>query len=113
MAKGKTSLRDTMKLTKKVPIKKTEITEIDIERTEKKVSKIINPRHNDIEKPESLEKMIELSEKLSEEFRYVRVDWYDVDGTLFFGELTFHHDSGNTPILPEEWDEKLGAKLIL
>jgi len=40
MAKGKTNLRDTMKLTKKVPIKKTEITEIDIERTEKKVSKI-------------------------------------------------------------------------
>lgn len=40
MAKGKTSLRDTMKLTKKVPIKKTAITETDIEATEKQVSKI-------------------------------------------------------------------------
>lgn len=40
MAKGKTSLRDTLKLTKKVPVPKTEITEVDVVQTEKKVSKI-------------------------------------------------------------------------
>jgi hypothetical protein len=72
-----------------------------------------NHINKDVEKPKTLEKMIELSEKLSADFRYVRVDWYDVDGILYFGELTFHHDSGNTPILPEEWDKKLGDKLIL
>jgi hypothetical protein len=72
-----------------------------------------NIRNIDVKKPETLEKMIELSEKLSEDFRYVRVDWYDVDGILYFGELTFHHDSGNTPILPKEWDKKLGDRLKL
>jgi len=79
----------------------------------KKEDKKFNPNNNDVEKPKTLDKMIELSEKLSEDFRYIRVDWYDVDGVLYFGELTFHHDSGNTPILPEEWDKKLGDKLIL
>jgi hypothetical protein len=57
--------------------------------------------------------MIELSEILSQPFNYVRVDWYDLDGQLFFGELTFHHDSGNRPITPIEWDLKLGEKLKL
>lgn len=79
----------------------------------KEGGKLTDPRESDVEKPETLEKMIELSEKLSEDFRYVRVDWYDVDGTLYFGELTFHHDGGNRPILPEEWDKKLGDRLKL
>ncbi len=37
----------------------------------------------------------------------------NVDGVLFFGELTFHHDGGNQPILPKEWDKKLGMELNL
>lgn len=67
----------------------------------------------DIEKPKTLDLMIQLSETLSQPFRYVRVDWYDLDGQLFFGELTFHHDGGNRPIEPIEWDYKLGKKLKL
>ncbi len=55
--------------------------------------------------------MIRLSEILSVPFDNVRVDWYDVDGKLYFGELTFHHDGGTKPILPEEWDFKLGDEL--
>ena len=57
--------------------------------------------------------MIELSEILSNPFYYVRVDWYDINDSLFFGELTFHHDGGNQPILPSIWDEKLGKELKL
>lgn len=72
-----------------------------------------DPSEDDVEKPKSLDEMIRLSEILSNPFRYVRVDWYDVDGTLFFGELTFHHDGGNQSILPKIWDEKLGAELRL
>ncbi|WP_299164486.1 ATP-grasp fold amidoligase family protein [uncultured Eudoraea sp.] len=75
--------------------------------------KFTDPSEIDIEKPKSLEDMIKLSEILAESFLYVRVDWYDVDDTLYFGELTFHHDSGFQPILPKIWDEKLGKELIL
>ncbi len=67
----------------------------------------------DVKKPETLKQMIVLSEKLASEFCYVRVDWYDLDGALYFGELTFHQDGGNRPITPEKWDKVLGDKLIL
>lgn len=72
-----------------------------------------DPSQSDVEKPVTLDKMIKLSQILAEPFSYVRVDWYDVDSILYFGELTFHHDGGNRPIEPKEWDLKLGEKLIL
>lgn len=75
--------------------------------------KFTEPMDSDIERPKVLEEMISLSEKLSSPFTYVRVDWYDLDGKLFFGELTFHHDGGNRPIEPKEWDIKLGEMLDL
>jgi hypothetical protein len=66
-----------------------------------------------VPRPKTLEKMISLSEIISTHFDYVRVDWYDVDSKLYFGEVTFHHDGGNKPILPEKWDLILGSELIL
>jgi hypothetical protein len=78
-----------------------------------KNGKEIQSSENDLDKPINLAQMIELSETLSKPFSYVRVDWYDLDNQLFFGELTFHHDSGNRPITPVEWDLKLGKKLKL
>jgi hypothetical protein len=75
--------------------------------------KFTDPSIEDVERPKTLEKMIELSEKIAKDFIYVRVDWYDVEDKLFFGEITFHHDGGTRPILPEKWDIKLGEKLIL
>ncbi|UWX56102.1 hypothetical protein NYZ99_07305 [Maribacter litopenaei] len=59
-----------------------------------------DPADFDIPPPKELVKMVELSNILSKPFDYVRVDWYDVDGQLYFGEITFHHDSGNRPIEP-------------
>lgn len=75
--------------------------------------KFTDPSDEEIQPPESLQKMIELSEVLAKPFAYVRVDWYDVDGQLYFGEMTFHHDGGNQPIIPKEWDAKLGALVPL
>jgi len=72
-----------------------------------------DPSEEDLKKPETLTEMIKLSEILSKDFIYVRVDWYDVDGSLYFGELTFHHDGGYQKIIPEEWDLKLGQELNL
>jgi hypothetical protein len=79
----------------------------------KKGDKYTDPSIHEVEKPRTLHKMIELSELIARDFPYVRVDWYDVDGQLYFGEITFHHDGGYRPILPREWDYKLGELLIL
>ena len=66
-----------------------------------------------IQKPKGFEKMIELAEKLSTKYLHVRVDFYDINGHVYFGELTFFHFSGNVPFVPEEWDYKIGEWLTL
>ena len=66
-----------------------------------------------IEKPENFEKMIELSEKLSKDIKFVRVDWYEINGKLYFGELTFYPGSGCEEFRPDEWDYKLGEMIDL
>ncbi len=68
---------------------------------------------HDIRCPESFEKMKELAGILSKGIPQVRVDFYDINGQVYFGELTFSHWSGMTPFEPEEWDEKLGALIHL
>ncbi len=72
-----------------------------------------NKTFEEIEKPNVFNEMISLSEILSKDFIYVRVDWYNVEDKLYFGELTFHHDSGFLPIEPLEWDLKIGNMLDL
>lgn len=66
-----------------------------------------------IEKPVNFQKMIEFSEKLSQEITFVRVDWYEINGKLYFGELTFYPGSGYEFFNPEEWDYKLGEWINL
>lgn len=65
------------------------------------------------EKPINFEKMKELAAKLSEGIPHLRVDFYEVDGKVYVGELTFFHWSGFVPFNPREWDEKLGDWLTL
>ena len=76
-------------------------------------NKYTDPSDEDVERPQNLELMIELSEVLAQEFDYARIDWYDVEGKLYFGEITFHHDGGVRPIIPREWDLILGERLKL
>ena len=57
--------------------------------------------------------MVGAAKKLSAGIPHVRVDFYDINGRMFFGELTFFDSSGFGPFEPEEWDEKLGAMLKL
>jgi len=64
-----------------------------------------------IEKPQSFEEMKRLAAKLSKGLPQVRVDFYDVNGHVYFGELTFFHWSGMTPFNPIEWDKKFGEKI--
>ncbi len=59
-------------------------------------------------RPQNFEKMVEIVTKLSEDFGHVRVDLYNVDGQIYFGELTFCESSGFANIQPEEYDFRLG-----
>ena len=62
----------------------------------------------DIPKPKNYEKMLELSKKLSVDFPFVRVDLFEIDNKIYFGELTFYHFNGTQPFEPIEWDYKFG-----
>ena len=59
-------------------------------------------------KPENFDLMIELAEKLATGFSHVRVDLYNVDGKIYFGEMTFTNGSGYDLITPREYDYELG-----
>ena len=59
-------------------------------------------------KPKNFDKMISLAEKISKGIPQVRVDFYDVNGKIYFGEITLSHWSGFVPFEPEEWDKKIG-----
>lgn len=66
-----------------------------------------------IQCPSSFEKMKELAAKLSQGIPHLRVDFYDINGHIYFGELTFSHWNGMTPFEPEEWDYKFGELIHL
>jgi hypothetical protein len=64
--------------------------------------------NQEIRKPPTLNQMLELSEKLTQDMIHCRVDFYSVSSKLYFGELTFHHFCGMVHFEPQEWDLKFG-----
>ena len=66
-----------------------------------------------IKKPQGFDKMKELAAILSKDIPHVRVDFYDINGEIYFGELTFFHWSGLVPFHPKEWDYTFGSWIIL
>lgn len=66
-----------------------------------------------LEKPENFDEMIKIAEKLSSDFPHVRVDLYNENGKIYFGEMTFFHFGGNVPFDPENFDKILGDELKL
>lgn len=67
----------------------------------------------EIPKPKKYDEMIVLAEKLSANIPFVRVDFYEVNEQIFFGELTFYPGSGMEWFEPFEWDKTLGEWLEL
>lgn len=61
-----------------------------------------------IDRPKNYDKMLELSKLLAKPFSYVRVDLYNVDGEIYFGEMTFAHESGNGPFNMYAFDLWMG-----
>ena len=62
----------------------------------------------DIPMPKNFDMMIDIANILSKGFSHVRVDLYNVDGKIYFGEMTFTNGSGLDPIIPKEYDKVLG-----
>ena len=82
-------------LTKKAPFKRTDIKEIG----------------QTIRKPKNYDRMIQLAEILSKGHIFLRVDFYNIEGKIYCGELTFYPNSGFLPIVPEKYNKKLGEML--
>ena len=57
--------------------------------------------------------MKKLAGELSVDIPQVRVDFYEVNGKVYFGEMTFFHWSGMTPFEPEKWDDIFGSWINL
>lgn len=67
----------------------------------------------DVPPPVNLHKMIKFAELMSQGFPHVRVDFYEVNKKLYFGEMTFTSTSGTKPFTPDSWDRKLGDMIEL
>lgn len=64
-------------------------------------------------KPEKYDEMIALSEKLSGGIPFVRVDFYEINGQIYFGELTFYPGAGFEEFSPHDADYLLGSYISL
>lgn len=71
------------------------------------------PLERVIEKPLTFDLMKEISSRLSEGFPEARIDLYEVDGEVKFGEITFFDGSGYMTFNPDSFDEKFGEAFIL
>ncbi len=69
--------------------------------------------HREIKIPDNIGKMIELAETLTQGYPFLRADFYDVNGNIYFGELTFFPDSGMGEFTYEGNDILLGSWITL
>lgn len=67
----------------------------------------------ELPKPKNFIEMLNIASKLSEDFPFVRVDLYNIEGKIYFGELTFYPWSGYVQYEPDTFDYELGKEFIL
>ena len=63
--------------------------------------------------PENFETMKDIAAQLSKGIPHVRIDLYNINGKVFFGEMTFFAGSGFAHFIPKEWDLKFGECIQL
>lgn len=66
-----------------------------------------------LQRPKNFNEMIEIAEELSRDIPYVRIDLYEINGKVYFGELTFFPGAGFVPFKPDSFDYLLGSWLEL
>ncbi len=72
-----------------------------------------NSPSREFKKPDKLDEMLDKARILSKDIPHVRTDFYVINEKIYFGEITFFHESGCGKFTPEEWDEKLGDMIKL
>lgn len=72
-----------------------------------------NPLVRDVPKPDHFEKMMEVCKVLSKPFPEVRIDLYNLEGRIYFGEMTFFDGSGYMSFEPDSFDFEWGKKFVL
>lgn len=63
--------------------------------------------------PEKLEEMIAIAKKLSEGIKFVRIDLYEINSHIYFGEYTFYEAGGFWLFKPESFEKELGTWIKL
>lgn len=71
------------------------------------------PNDKKVSKPKNYKKMVNLAIKLSKGIPQIRVDFYEINDKIYFGELTFYDSSGFGKFEPEEFDLEIGKMLKL
>lgn len=74
---------------------------------------IAAPPNFTIPKPEKMDKMFEFASLLSKGYNFLRVDLYDINGQIYFGEMTLFPDSGFDPNILPKTDSYFGNLLKL
>ena len=67
-----------------------------------------HPNNFNLHKPSNFEELKAITRKLCSEMQHVRVDLYDINGKIYFGEFTFFPGGGFSLFEPDEWERKLG-----
>lgn len=86
----------------KLGIYDADFNKLDVSRNDER------PQEVPLPKPLNFEEMLSIAEKLSKDFPHVRVDLYNIDGRIYFGELTFYDGSGYMTFKPDSFDEEMG-----
>ncbi len=73
----------------------------------------LNPKCGNAAKPENFEKMKSIAQKLSADIPFTRVDLYNINGKVYFGEITLYPASGLGCFTPDEWNLRLGNLIML
>ena len=60
------------------------------------------------EKPKTYSLMIRLAELLAESIPHIRIDFYEINQKIYFGEMTLFDGGGFEKFIPEEWDYTFG-----
>ena len=80
----------------------TEFNKLNVDRCDER------HQNRPLPKPMNYDSMIQIAEKLADDFPHVRVDLYNVAGKIYFGELTFYDGSGYMSFEPDEFDFEFG-----
>ncbi len=99
---------------------KVELVQVDLNRFDNHVKNLYNKKFNrikgqllypqgyEIPKPDLYEQALSISEKLSKDFDFIRVDLYILNEKIYFGELTNIPGNGFEPFIPKNLDFELG-----